>query len=115
MLKIPLYQLTDNISSIFSYINKDVKFVCGLNEQEELNELNILNIRLDNKLHAYKNTNIRSPLAACLIECEVINRFHISRKTYVCLIDLLGVKLIGTPLEVRVILIFMTGVFLMKV
>jgi hypothetical protein len=98
MLKLPINNFLTIFSSVSTYIREQVQSLYSITlAPEQPNDLKLLSF-ITSDLYL-GSCNI---LGACTVEYKIIT---ISGKSviryYVCLIDLLGVKLVGTPLEIK--------------
>lgn len=98
MLKLPVYKFLSIFSSISTFIREQVQSLYDITlAPEQLDDLKLLSFVFDSSC-----LSSLSPLVVCTVECKITT---ISGKSviryYVCLIDLIGFKLIGIPLEIK--------------
>lgn len=98
MLKLPIHKFLSIFSSISIYIREQVQSLYNITlAPEQPDDIKLLSLVLDSPYFSSL-----SLLAACTVEYKITTT---SSKTviryYVCLIDLLGFNLVGTPLEIK--------------
>ena len=98
MLKLPIHKFLSIFSSISTYIREQVQLLYNITlAPEQPNDIKLLSFVLD--CPYFPSISL---LAACTVEYKITTT---SSKTviryYVCLIDLLGFNLVGTPLKIK--------------